>query len=201
MTQAEVEALAPLARDFYARPPEVVAPDLIGAVISYRTRSGLSAGRIVECEAYLGQRDEAAHAFRGITPRTRVLFGPPGHSYVYLIYGMYDCLNLVTEPAGSAGCVLIRALQPLAGIELMRKRRVKARRIEDLCSGPGRLTEALGITTVRDYGLDVTGPARLVVRAAKTPAPRVAVTPRIGINVCIDWPLRFVEAGSRFLSK
>lgn len=200
MTRGEVETLTPLPRDFYARPPELVAPELIGGVISYRTRSGLAAGRIVECEAYLGQRDEAAHAFRGITPRTRVLFGPPGHSYVYLIYGMYDCLNLVTEPAGSAGCVLIRALEPLAGIESMRKRRAKARRIEDLCSGPGRLTGALGITTERDYGLDVTGSARLVVRKGTGPPPRIAVTPRIGINVCVDWPLRFVEAGSRFLS-
>lgn len=198
---SEVEALDPLPRDFYERPPEIVAPELIGAVISYRSRAGLAAGRIVECEAYLGARDEAAHAYRGITGRTRVLFGPPGYSYVYLIYGMYDCLNFVTEPEGSAGCVLIRALEPLAGLGLMRRRRANARRIEHLCSGPGRLTEALGITTARDYGLDVTGSGRLTVRRVPGPPPVVEVTPRVGINVCIDWPLRFVESGSRFLSR
>ncbi len=196
-----MEALDPLPRDFYRRPPEIVAPELIGAIISYRSRTGLAAGRIVECEAYLGARDEAAHAYRGVTERTRVLFGPPGYSYVYLIYGIYDCLNFVTEPEGSAGCVLIRALEPLAGLQLMQRRRTKARRIEDLCSGPGRLTQALGITTSRDYGLDVTGSGRLSVRRGKAPSPVVEVTPRIGINVCVDWPLRFVEVGSRFLSR
>lgn len=201
LSAGEVEALEPLPRTFYDRPPEIVAPELVGAIVSYRSRSGVAAGRIVECEAYLGSRDEAAHAYRGMTARTRVLFGPPGYSYVYLIYGMYDCLNLVTEPEGSAGCVLIRALEPLTGVDLMRRRRAKARRVEDLCSGPGRLTEALGITTSRDYGLDVTGPARLTVRAAQGPPPVVEVTPRIGINLCVDWPLRFVEAGSRFLSR
>lgn len=201
MPASAVADLPPLSRAFFSRPPEIVAPELIGAVVSYRSRGGLTAGRIVECEAYLGLRDEAAHAYRGVTPRTRVLFGPPGYSYVYLIYGMYDCLNFVTEPEGSAGCVLIRALEPLHGVERMKRRRAKARSLEDLCSGPGRLTGAMGITTARDYGLDITGPARLTVHASPGPRPAVEVTPRIGINVCVDWPLRFVEAGSRFASR
>jgi DNA-3-methyladenine glycosylase len=198
---ADLKTLEPLPRDFYQGPAEEVAPELIGQVVIYRAAAGVAAGRIVECEAYLGARDEAAHAYRGLTPRTRVLFGRPGYSYVYIIYGMYHCLNLVAEPEGSAGCVLIRALEPVAGLGLMRKRRQNARRAEELCSGPGRLTEALGITTQRDYGLDVTAHGRLTVLGGNGPRPAVAVTPRIGIRACRDWPLRFIEAGSRFLSR
>src|SRR5579864_9602840 len=130
-----------LPRKFYARPTIEVARDLLGKVIVH----GGAAGRIVETEAYLGGDDLAAHSARGITDRTRVIFGPPGHAYVYLIYGMYECLNLVCERAGKPGCVLIRALEPVAGLEIMQQRRPAAHRVEDLASGPGKLTLALGI--------------------------------------------------------
>src|SRR5258708_2195410 len=123
-----------LPRSFYERPTVEVARDLLGKVLVH----GAAAGRIVETEAYLGGDDLASHSARGITPRTKVIFGPPGHAYVYFIYGMYECLNIVAEPDGKAGCVLIRALQPVAGIELMQKRRPAARKIGDLASGPGK---------------------------------------------------------------
>src|SRR5258706_73823 len=113
--------------------------DLLGKVLVH----GPCAGIIVETEAYLGDGDLAAHAARGITPRTQVIFGPPGHAYVYFIYGMYDCLNIVCEPEGIAGCVLIRALEPLTGLDEMRQRRPAAKRAEDLANGPGKLTRAL----------------------------------------------------------
>src|ERR1700733_12780266 len=124
-----------LKRAFYDRPTVDVARDLLGKVIVH----GVTAGIIVETEAYLGGDDLASHSARGITPRTRVIFGPPGHAYVYLIYGMYQCLNLVAEPEGSAGCVLIRAVEPLTGLTEMRHRRPQARRTEDLANGPGKL--------------------------------------------------------------
>ena len=116
---------------------------------------GRISARIVETEAYLGLNDRAAHSWRGITPRTKVIFGPPGHAYVYLIYGMYECLNIVADVDGTAGCVLIRALEPLTGLTLMRKRRPAARRDEDLANGPGKLTLALGITR-KHNGVDLT---------------------------------------------
>ena len=165
---------------------------------------GTTAGRIVETEAYLGPQDgvedRAAHSWRGVTPRTRVLFGEPGHAYVYLIYGMYDCLNVVAEPEGRAGCVLIRALEPLEGIERMRRRRPSARGIEDLANGPGKLTLALGITRAHN-GADLTkGP--LVIRAPERAEKiRIGVSPRIGIRHCADWPLRFFIEGNRFVSR
>ncbi len=185
-----------LKRSFYNRPTIEVARALLGKVIVH----GPTAGIIVETEAYLGGDDLAAHSARGITPRTRVIFGPPGHAYVYFIYGMYDCLNLVCEPEGKPGCVLIRALEPVAGLELMRERRPAARRDQDLASGPGKLTKAMGITIAHN-GADVTR-GRLVVREPAEPAPvEIAVTPRIGITQCADLPLRFVIRGNAFVSK
>jgi DNA-3-methyladenine glycosylase len=182
-------------RAFYERPAETVARELVGQVLLH----GRTGGRIVETEAYLGLDDLAAHASKGVTPRTRVLFGPPGRAYVYFIYGMYECLNLVCEPEGVPGCVLIRALEPLCGLDRMRRRRPGARKPEDLASGPGRLTQALAITR-RHYGRDVTR-GGLGVRAMEgAAAPELAVTPRIGIRECADWPLRFVAAGNRFVS-
>jgi DNA-3-methyladenine glycosylase len=184
-----------LPRAFYARPAATVARELLGKVLLH----GSAAGRIVETEAYLGPGDLAAHASRGITARTRALFGPPGHAYVYLSYGMHECLNLVTEPEGSPGCVLIRALEPLAGIETMRSRRGTARRVEDLASGPGKLTQAMDITR-RHYGVDVTR-GGLTVRVFKTePAIRISTTPRIGITRSADWPLRFLIEDNAFVS-
>jgi DNA-3-methyladenine glycosylase len=129
-----------------------------------------------------------------------VIFGPPGHAYVYFIYGMYECLNLVAEPEGAPGCVLLRALEPVDGIEAMWKRRPAAKRIEQLAAGPGRLTMAMGITR-KHNGADVThGP--LHVREPKRKREiRIAATPRIGISKCADWPLRFLIAGNRFVSR
>jgi len=186
----------PLARAFYHRPAEQVARDLLGKIVVH----GATAGRIVETEAYLGQGDAAAHSARGLTPRTRVIFGPPGHAYVYLIYGMYECLNFVTDADGAAGCVLIRALEPVAGIERMRERRPGAKGIEDLANGPGKLTLAMGITR-RHNGADLTaGP--LTVHAPKVDEPfRIAVSRRIGISQSPELPLRFSIAGNRFVSR
>ena len=176
-----------LPREFYERPTVEVARGLLGKILVH----GQTAGVIVETEAYLGAEDLAAHSARGVTPRTKVIFGPPGHAYVYFIYGMYECLNLVAEPEGVPGCVLIRALDPLCGIRTMFRRRPAARKLEDLASGPGKLTLAMGITRAQN-GRDVTrGP--LVVRRWKLEQPlKIAVTPRIGITKCADWPLRFV---------
>jgi DNA-3-methyladenine glycosylase len=173
-----------------------VARDLLGKVLVH----GPTAGIIVETEAYLGGDDLAAHSSRGITDRTRVIFGPPGHAYVYFIYGMYECLNIVAEPKGQPGCVLIRALEPAAGIEMMQQRRAAARKLEDLASGPGKLTLAMGITRAHNAADLTRGP--LVVRAPAEPRRiEIDITPRIGITHCADWPLRFVIRGNRFVSR
>lgn len=180
---------------FYARPTVDVARDLLGKILVH----GRTAGRIVEIEAYLGLGDLAAHASKGVTARTRVIFGPPGRAYVYFVYGMYECLNLVTEPDGIPGCVLIRALEPLCGIPVMRKRRPAARKMEDLASGPGKLTRAMGITRTL-YGRDVTRGDFTVRHLDPEPSFDILATPRIGIRECRDWPLRFLIAGSPFAS-
>ena len=173
-----------LPRSFYARATAEVARDLLGCYLVHGGR----VGRIVETEAYLGLDDRAAHAYRGLTPRTKVLFGPPGHAYVYLIYGMYECLNLVAEPDGTPGCVLLRALEPVRGMDGARP------------SGPGKLTLAMGITR-RHNGVDVTR-GSLVVRRPDPPEPvRAVVTPRVGITHCADWPLRFCVEGNAFVSR
>lgn len=170
-----------LPRSFYSRPAVEVARDVLGCILIHGARSA----RIVEAEAYPGRNDPASHASRGLTPRTRVLFGPPGHAYVYLIYGMHECLNLVTQPDGEPGCVLIRALEPLRGVKLA-------------TSGPGRLTRAMGIT--RDhYGADLTK-GRLRVHYGEHNEP-VASGPRIGIGLYPDLPLRFWLQGNPFVSK
>ena len=185
----------PLPRSFYVRPTIEVARALLGTVIVH----GRTSGRIVETEAYLGVGDGAAHSARGPTPRTQVIFGPPGHAYVYLIYGMYECLNLVAEPDGVAGCVLIRALEPLEGLPLMRRRRPVANRIEDLANGPGKLTRALGID-LRQNGVDVTRGPLLVCAPQNTEPVDIAVSRRIGITKSADLPLRFFIRGNRFVS-
>jgi DNA-3-methyladenine glycosylase len=184
-----------LKRAFYDRSTVEVARDLLGKVLVH----GPTAGRIVETEAYLGREDLAAHSARGITERTRVIFGPPGHAYVYFIYGMYECLNLICEPEGVPGCVLIRALEPAAGIEVMRERRPAARKAEDLASGPGKLTLAMGITRALN-GADVTRGPLVMREESGSRHIDVVVTPRIGITKCADLPLRFYEQGNRFVS-
>jgi DNA-3-methyladenine glycosylase len=161
---------------------------------------GETAGRIVETEAYLGGDDLASHSARGITNRTRVIFGPPGHAYVYFIYGMYECLNIVAEPEGKAGCVLIRALEPVAGIEMMRKRRPTAKSVHDLASGPGKLTLAMAITRAQN-GADLTRGSLVVRQPVEEPEFEIKVTPRIGISKCADLPLRFLIAGNPSVSR
>jgi DNA-3-methyladenine glycosylase len=185
-----------LRRAFYNRPTIEVARSLLGKILVH----GPTAGIIVETEAYLGRDDLAAHSARGVTDRTRVIFGPPGHAYVYLIYGMYECLNLVCEPENQPGCVLVRALEPLAGVEIMRRRRPAARKPEDLSSGPGKLTLAMAITRAHN-GVDVTRGSLVVREPAEARELDVAVTGRIGITRCADLPLRFLLRGNRFVSR
>ncbi len=189
-----------LSRAFYERPTVEVTRDLLGKLIVHKLDGCTLAGKIVETEAYLGLNDQAAHAFRGLTNRTRVIFGPPGHAYVYFIYGMYECLNLVCEPDGVAGCVLIRALEPVAGIDQMWRRRPAARRLRDLASGPGKLTLAMGITR-EHYGRDVTRGDLQVREFPGAAAPEIVTTARVGISVSRDLPLRFYIKDNEFVSK
>lgn len=195
----ELLAMA-LPRAFYARATLDVARDLLGKTLLRRTPLGVAGGVIVETEAYVSAVDPAAHAYRGLTPRTRIMFGPPGHAYVYRSYGLHSLVNVVTQQEGEAAAVLLRALQPTVGLELMRERRGLAMADRDLCRGPGRLTIALGIT-LEDNDADLLG-ADLWI--AETPnfvadAPIVA-TPRIGITRATDLPWRFVYAGNPYVS-
>jgi len=179
--------------DFYARDVMTVARELIGAVV----RHGACAGLIVETEAY-HEREPACHAFAGLTPRTRTLFGEPGRAYVYRSYGIHAMLNAVAEPVGVGAAALIRALEPLEGIELMRARR-GAERVEDLCSGPGKLTQALAIGFDLD-GSDLRrGP--VVIEPGGGPPPAVVASERIGITRAVELEWRFSAAGSRFVSR
>ena len=177
-----------LRRPFYARDPLEVAPDLLNKVLVHGDR----AGRIVEVEAYRGADDPASHAYRGPTPRTEVMFGPPGHLYVYFTYGMHWCANAVTSRDGEAGAVLIRALAPLRGIEAMQAARPAARRAVDLANGPAKACQALGIDGIHD-GVDlVTAEAGLAIIDDGTDPPEAPrVGPRVGISVATDRPWRF----------
>lgn len=186
----------PLALADFEKPAEVAAEWLLGAVLVH----GETAGMIVETEAYLGLDDLAAHASRGRTARTEVLFGPPGRAYVYFIYGMHECLNVVADRDGSPGCVLIRALAPLAGLDLMRQRRAWKGAAHGLANGPGKLTEALAITRAQ-YGASLDRGPLTVRQWKQPPSVPVARTPRIGISKCIDWPLRFIWSGHPCLSR
>jgi DNA-3-methyladenine glycosylase len=186
----------PLTRSFYERPTLIVAAELIGKVLAHRTRAGVTAGMIVEVEAYIGEDDPACHAAPGPTKRNAPLYGPPGHTYVYLNYGIHNLVNVVTEPAGSPAAVLIRALAPLDGIELMKQRRARNSGRgdeESLCRGPGNLTQALGIT-LKHNRLDLsTGPLWIEDRGLSTGA--ISWTPRIGIRVGVERPWRCALAG------
>ena len=181
-----------LRRNFFARSVHVVAPDLIGATLLFKGNGGV----IVEVEAY-HHTDPAAHSFGGPTERNTVMFGAPGYAYVYRSYGIHWCLNFVCEPKGSASAVLIRALEPTHGLAAMRRRRgVTEERL--LCSGPGRLCEALGITGAHD-GLALDRPPFELL--ARSEDVEVAIGPRIGITKAVDHPWRYGLKGSRFVSK
>ena len=177
-----------------------MARELLGKVVVHRIDGASLAGRIVETEAYLGGSDEASHSFAGLNERTNVIFGPAGHAYVYLIYGMHHCLNCVAERHRVPGCVLIRALEPVAGIEEMRARRSSVRQDSELANGPGKLTKALGIDK-RQYGADLTRGALTVRESLDGAPPQIDVTPRIGISKSKELPLRFLIAHNRCVSK
>jgi len=214
-----------LTRTFFEAPPERVARLLLGKILVRKTEERkLMAGRIVEVEAYLGPHsktaDPAAHSYRGLTPRNQVIFGPPGHAYVYSIYGRYFCMNVTCEREGRAGCVLLRALEPLAGLDQMARNRgsrglppfsQKTREgwgteeewsnVRQLTSGPSRLCQALGVTRNAHNGVDLLDPrSQLQLRDDGTRAGRVVVTRRIGIRHAVELPLRFIMAGNGCVS-
>ena len=205
-----IRPIRPLERAFFSRDPRRVARELLGKVLVRDEGSGAiklerRSARIVEVEAYLGTEDPAAHSAAGNTARTAVLFGPPGHAYVYFIYGNHYCLNVSCEPEGPAGSVLIRALEPISGVEEM----ARARRIEiggpkdlvRLTSGPGRLAQAFGITRARDNGCDLTSAASsLWIGEDRYRAKGIRTTCRIGITKAAEKPLRYILAGNPFIS-
>jgi len=206
--------LRPLPRSFYARDPRRVARELLGKVLVRRRGRQLLAGRIVEVEAYLGAGDLAAHSAAGKTARNAVLFGAPGHAYVYFIYGAHYCFNVSCEAEGEAGCILIRALEPLTGLRAMAKARgvnaaaagyanlaARPKLLRHLTSGPGRLCQALSITRARDNGEDVTtARSSLYIARDGSPRPRIATTPRIGVSKAEKEKLRYVVVGNEFVS-
>jgi DNA-3-methyladenine glycosylase len=190
-----------LRRDFYARPVLVVARECIGKILVHRTADGEAAGRIVEAEAYRGPQDLAAHSAKGLTKRTAAMFGPPGHAYIYLLYGTSWALNLVVANEGEPHAVLIRAVEPLRGIELMVRRRAKPAHVRELTNGPGKLTQALAITGA-DYGRDLCGD-QLFLEASDHRVGRIGRSARINVEYAGRWaakPWRFYERGNRYVS-
>lgn len=181
---------------FFGRPAVDLARGLLGSVLLH----GNTAGMIVETEAYLGLDDLAAHASRGKTERTKVLFGPAGRAYVYFSYGMHECLNVVADHEGAPGCVLIRALEPLSGLPDMYRRRHWHGSPIGLANGPGKLTQALAITR-EHYGRRLDRGDLTIRHWREMPQFAIGVTPRIGITHCADWPLRFIWAGHPCLSR
>ncbi|MGO9322822.1 MAG: DNA-3-methyladenine glycosylase [Solirubrobacteraceae bacterium] len=205
MRAPRTEATQALTPDFYDRPVLEVARDLIGCTVEH---DGV-AGVIVETEAY-HESEPACHAFVGLTPRTRTLFGAPGRAYVYRSYGIHALLNAVCEPEGVGAAVLIRALEPLSGIESMRARRHLTRpadtadrpaRLEDLCSGPGKLTQALGVSLEENGSCLSNGPVRIGARPRGWADPPVLEGTRIGISRAVELRWRFCVAGSRHVSR
>jgi DNA-3-methyladenine glycosylase len=190
--------------EFFARGPEVVGRDLLGKLLVRREDDGWLVGRIVETEAYIGESDPASHAFPGKTARNAVMFGPPGRVYVYFIYGMHFCVNVTCESVGEAGAVLIRALEPLAGLERMAELRglPTDAKPKMLTGGPARLCEAFGITRERDNEkIYVSSRSDLQLREDEFNVPRVSVTPRIGISKAAELELRYCIEGNSCLSR
>ncbi len=202
--------ILPLPRAFFARNPRRVARELLGKILVRNSGESRLTARIVEVEAYLGENDPAAHAAAGNTARTSVLFGPPGHAYVYFIYGNYYCLNVSCEREGKAGSVLFRALEPLSGIEQMAQNRglsfhnpgnLRPADLRKLTSGPGRLADAFGINRARDNDDDLTSPtSSLWIGQDGFRAGKVEITPRIGITKAADHRLRYILSGNAFVS-
>lgn len=187
-----------VAREFYDRPASEVAPELLGKLLIRRAPEGTAVGRIVETEAYLSSGDPSCHAHRGKTRRNAAMFGPPGHAYVYMIHAKW-CLNMVTEPEGCGSAALIRAIEPLVGVELMQLRR-GTDQLLDLARGPARLCQALDVTGEFD-GWDVTVRKSLwVADDGHRGLEPIVATPRIGISQAADLPLRFHFAGNLFVS-
>lgn len=193
-------SLTPLKRPFYERDTLRVARELLGKVLVRRLGATLLEGVIVEVEAYRGSDDPASHAYRGPTRRNQVMFGQPGHAYVYFTYGMHYCLNVTTEPAGQPGAVLIRAAQPVNGIERMKKER-RTERIKDLANGPAKLTRAFAVTRALN-GHDLTlGTELFMAETANSEPLEIVSTRRIGIRVGLDRPWRFFIKGNPFVSR
>jgi len=176
-----------------------VAPELLGATLRVDSADGAVAVRLTEVEAYEGLDDPASHAFRGVTRRTAVMFGPPGHLYVYFSYGMHWCANVVCQPEGIAGAVLLRAAEVTEGLELAQRRRAGARAERDLARGPARLTKALGLAGPDD-GADLLDPAGYVRLSVGDGEPEVHNSPRVGVNVATDRPWRFWVPGAPSVS-
>ncbi|MBI4372350.1 MAG: DNA-3-methyladenine glycosylase [Candidatus Omnitrophica bacterium] len=196
--------IGPLVRSFYERNTQVVAFELIGKILVFKQNGQTLSGKIVETEAYFGATDPASHAYRGITPRNRVMFGKAGISYVYFTYGNHHCLNMVTEAEGTAGAVLIRSLEPLSGISIMKNRRGemngKIKSNEYLTNGPGKLTQAFGISREHS-GMDLTREPFFVARDKNEKGPLdIQVAARIGISQAKEMPLRFYLRTSSFVS-
>jgi DNA-3-methyladenine glycosylase len=182
-------------REFFDRSVHEVARELIGCELAVAQTAGV----IVETEAY-DATDPACHAYIGRTPRNEVLFGPPGHAYVYLSYGIHSLLNAVTEPEGSAAAVLIRALEPTAGVDLMRERRGREE-VEELCSGPGKLTEALGVGLALNGADLLAPPFELFDRGERWNGTEIVASTRIGITKAADLPWRYSAEGNSYVSK
>ena len=190
-----------LPREFYLRDGLTVARELIGKKLVTNLSDGLTSGVIVETEAYMGAIDAAAHSYRGLTERTRIFFGDGGFVYVYLIYGRNLCTNVVANVAGVPEAVLIRALEPVDGVELMKRRRGK-NNLRDLCSGPGKLSQALGVTK-NFYGADLCGD-EIFIEPAENFQATVTATRRINVDyagAAAEYPWRFIAAGNKFLSR
>ena len=193
---ATARASAPLEEAFFARPPREVARELIGCGLFH---AGVG-GTIVETEAY--ERDDpACHAYVGRTGRTEVIFGPPGRAYVYLCYGIHRMFNVVTDEDGIAAAVLVRALEPTHGVERMRERRGAEMSLRGLCSGPGKICEALAIDLHQTHSSVIEEPFAMTPRAAGAAEPEIVSGPRIGITKAVDLPWRYCLAGSSFLSR
>ena len=194
--------VTPLPREFYLQGTLDAARGLLGAVVVRRLPSGeVLRGIIVETEAYL-KDDPACHAYRGRTPRNSAMFGPPGHAYVYFTYGLHMMLNLVCAPEGTAEAVLIRALEPVEGIEVMRQNRGGMAETRQLTNGPGKLAQALALTRLSHNGVDVTDPAgELLVLTHQYPPFAMVTTTRIGITQGADLPLRYYVAGNASVSR